>query len=297
METADEKLAWLGSVKAMNLDFEEVRPDAGGHWLHLSSNDFDELLPIASKDSKASTTPRGERAIFKLFSLGISTNRDEWVYALDEETLVARVKHLIGGYESHSPKHNFDETVKWSRNLKRRFEQGRREPFDAARFSRSAYRPFAPRHLYDSDLFIDEGGSKNAMFPAGSDNVAICYSDVGARTGYVVLAVDGIADLHFGSSIDAYQQVPLHRYDEAGTRIDTITDWALDQFKKHYQPGRAKKVQPVTKEAIFHYVYAVLHDPVYRETYGQTSNASFRAYRCMATPTTPSGAGPIGVRP
>lgn len=47
-----------------------------------------------------------------------------------------------------------------------------------------------------------------------------------------------------------------------------------NQFRKHYQPGRAStgsaraaKTRPITKEAIFHYVYAVLHDPVYREKY------------------------------
>jgi predicted helicase len=48
---------------------------------------------------------------------------------------------------------------------------------------------------------------------------------------------------------------------------NNITDWALDQFKKRYQPGRAKQNRTITKEAIFHYVYGVLHDPVYREKY------------------------------
>jgi hypothetical protein len=44
------------------------------------------------------------------------------------------------------------------------------------------------------------------MFPVGQSNLAVCFSDVGARTDYCVLAVDGIADLHFGSAVDAYQQ-------------------------------------------------------------------------------------------
>ena len=49
--------------------------------------------------------------------------------------------------------------------------------------------------------------------------------------------------------------------------IDNITDWAVEQFKKHYQPSRAKPQRPIAKEAIFHYRYGVLHDPVYREKY------------------------------
>jgi hypothetical protein len=37
------------------------------------------------------------------------------------------------------------------------------------------------------------------------------------------------------------QVAPLCRYDEAGTCIDKITDWALAEFRKHYQPGRGRK--------------------------------------------------------
>jgi predicted helicase len=62
------------------------------------------------------------------------------------------------------------------------------------------------------------------------------------------------------------QMYSLYRYDDTGTRIDNITDWSLAEFRKHYQSGRDKKQKPITKEAIFHYVYAVLHDPLYRET-------------------------------
>ena len=61
----------------------------------------------------------------------------------------------------------------------------------------------------------------------------------------------------------------------AGDRIDNITDWSLDQFRKYYQPGRGKKDRPITKEAIFHYVYGVLHDPVYREKYALNLKREF----------------------
>lgn len=125
------------------------------------------------------------------------------------------------------------------------------------------------------------------MFPRSANNRAICFSDAGSRTDYVVLAVDGIADLHFGSSIDAYQQVPLWSYDEDGRRIDNLTDWALKQFKDHYKSAPPSQPSPagggrskggksaITKPAIFHYAYAVLHDPVYREKYAQNLKREF----------------------
>jgi predicted helicase len=58
-------------------------------------------------------------------------------------------------------------------------------------------------------------------------------------------------------------------------RVDNITDWALAQFKKQYQHGQTKPRHPITKEAIFHYVYGVLHDPVYREKYALNLKREF----------------------
>ena len=79
-------------------------------------------------------------------------------------------------------------------------------------------------------------------------------------------------DFHFTGDT---KLASLYRYDEDGTRIDNITDWALAQFKKHYQPGAGKKARPITKESIFHYVYAVLHDPLYRNKYAQNLKREF----------------------
>ena len=61
-----------------------------------------------------------------------------------------------------------------------------------------------------------------------------------------------------------------YRCGENGTNIDNITDWSLAQFQIHYGPNVG-----ITKDAIFHYVYAVLHDPLYRETYAQNLKREF----------------------
>jgi predicted helicase len=39
--------------------------------------------------------------------------------------------------------------------------------------------------------------------------------------------------------------------------------------------GEKEKARPITKDAIFHYVYGVLHDPVYREKYAQNLKREF----------------------
>jgi len=73
------------------------------------------------------------------------------------------------------------------------------------------------------------------------------------------LATTRIADqLPQGGS----QCFPFYTYDEDGSnRRENITDWALNQFRTRYSDPN------ITKWDIFHYVYAVLHHPEYRQRY------------------------------
>jgi predicted helicase len=44
---------------------------------------------------------------------------------------------------------------------------------------------------------------------------------------------------------------------------------------RHLLPHAGEGERPITKDAIFHYVYAVLHDPIYREKYAQNLKREF----------------------
>ncbi|MBB1073227.1 hypothetical protein HUU62_02210 [Rhodoferax sp. 4810] len=178
-------------------------------------------------------------------------------------------------YESQEKEREFSLSIKWSRNLKRRFAKNLKEPFNENLILKAAYRPYSSLYLYNSNLFIDESGSNNAIFPPQKSNKTICFSNIGARTNYVVLAVKEIADLHFGSSVDTYQQLPFYYFDESGTRSDNITDWALEQFTTRYQTELTRTARALDKPAIFHYCYAVLHDPIYRDKYALNLKRDF----------------------
>ena len=96
-----------------------------------------------------------------------------------------------------------------------------------------------------------------------------------AAKGLSVLASDLPTDFHFTGDTKV---VALYRVDDlslSDTRRDNITDWALKQFQQHYHPGMGRKPASISKEAIFHYVYAVLHDPLYREKYAQNLKREF----------------------
>ena len=285
METAEEKLAFLGSAQASALAFEEVRPDAKGNWLNLTNNDFDELIPVASKDVKASKKPTQNKAIFKLFSLGIVTNRDEWVYGDDRDLLETRVRYFCDAYaadsarwrisaKSQSTSDFVDRAIKWTSELEAHMQRGTPLRFDPANIYESLYRPFVRKVTYFAPVITHRPYQNFNVFPAaGARNFGFSFS-AEDRADFGVIAFDRLPNKDMFLP-NAGQTVCLWRFDESGNRIDNITDWALTQFQKHYQPGRGRKARPITKEAVFHYVYAVLHDPQYREKYALNLKREF----------------------
>lgn len=279
-ETAEEKLAFLGTTRASEIAFEEVRPDAKGNWLNISTNDFADLLPIASKEAKSAATSSRERAVFKLHSLGIVTNRDEWVYADSREELLSKITHFIEVYEddrkrwSRAAKQSdvgdfVNREIKWTSELEAHLVRGTKLTVDEKLCRQSMYRPFCKRWTYYGEVVTHRLYQQDSIFPVRRkwDNVAIVYTQPGSQKPFMVSAVSALPDLHFVGAAAGAECLPFYQYDATGNRVENITDWSLDQFRKHYQSGRGRKARPITKEAIFHYVYAVLHDPRYREKY------------------------------
>jgi predicted helicase len=268
-EAREDKIAFLGHAKVSDLVFEEIQPDGKHNWINLTQNDFESLMPVATKETKATKKSSREKAIFKLYSLGTSTNRDEWLYDSDPRVLQAKACYLIDHYDDHKAGcDSFGAEIKWSETLKRRAQAGIREFFDKSRIRSASYRPFFRVHLYQSPLFIDRPGASEGMFPVVAENDPVCIvlTDPTGMKPWLVSAVSHLPDLHYVGAAAGTVCLARSRH-KNGEVLDNITDWSLEQFKKHYQPGRAKSKRLIAKEAIFHYVYGVLHDPVYREKY------------------------------
>ena len=238
--------------------------------------EFDAFTPIGSKETKTNSSDIAT-AIFKTYSLGVSTNRDDVVYGFDKEVLLKRVANFCEAYnaeitryqQKNKPK-DVDsflryDVIKWSRNLKRGLRNLEMLQFDKANVRASAYRPFTKQCLYFADVIVDEEGANRLFLPteaAEKESLLICVSDHGFRSPFSSLLVNNIPDLHLCASSDGFQCFPFYTYNEDGTnRRENITDWALAQFREHY--GDAA----ITKWDIFHYVYAMLHHPLYRERY------------------------------
>lgn len=282
LETAEEKLQFLGNSKIADLNFEEIRPDARGNWINQTSNDFETLMPIATKVAKTASKPSQEKAIFKLFSLGVVTARDEWVYGESKDLALEKIEHLIEVYNRDLARlkgrradkdlqDHLDYSIKWTRAVKNDLRRGVRYEPDSRHLVEALYRPYRKLALYFDQHLNEMQYQLRDIFGWGLQNNALLI-DASRTKPFSVLATDCLPDYHVNGDSICF---PLCRYEGGKVETPNITDWALDQFKKNYQSGRGRKSRPITKEAIFHYVYGVLHNPVYREKYAVNLKREF----------------------
>jgi len=260
-ETADEKNKFLENTKFDQVSFKHLQPDQDNNWLNLGNDDFQDLLPLANQITKGAKIRSDECALFKVFSMGVSTNRDEWVYAYSNYELKRMLEFMVEVYNKSLEEQSFDGQIKWSESLKSNFKSGRKSVYSDKFITKVYYRPFSKSLYYGDPLFSDRLTSfHNESFGKEFDkkNPTICLT-MNNQINFVVQATDCLFDAGVGSR--GSQGVSLYRYEKNGDRIDNITDWGLIQFQAHYNDST------ITKENIFHYTYAILHHPAYRTKY------------------------------
>ncbi len=274
----EEKLDYLGKLEHIgNVEWEEIKPDKNHTWLTEGlEDDFETFIALGSKETK-STKGEVSDCIFKLFSNGVKTNRDVWAYNFSHEEVSANIQTMITTYNEQliqwkQKGNNFltiddfvtcDETrISWSGDLKEHLIRGVIVKYNSDRLRRSLYRPFIVSWLY----FDRHLNNRRYQFPSilptpkiEEENQIICWSGIGNTKPFHCLIVKYIPDLHLTGDSQCF---PFYTYDEDGTnRRENITDWALEQYRTHYQDTT------ITKWDIFHYTYSLLHHPHYRERY------------------------------
>jgi len=271
-ESAQSKLSFLSQSKFSDLSFEHLSPDENYNWIDITNNDFDELLCLMDRQNRLAQTDK-EKSVFKTFSNGVKTNRDDWVYDFNLSDLQAKVKFFLDVYNSEVERYihenrpididNFvDYSIKWSRDLKKKLKEYSKISFDEAKFIRSFYRPFVKIFYCVEPILSDvlTGFHKEIFGQKLIENNKTILLSAGDRVEFSIISTSIIPAYDIYSLAPA-QCLPLYRYNENGDRIDNITDWGLTQFQTYYKDSK------ITKENIFHYTYAVLHHPVYRTKY------------------------------
>jgi predicted helicase len=272
----EEKLDWFRNNRMETLPFTHINPDKKSNWINLADSDFETLKPIASKEVKGG---KSKEAIFELFSLGLVTSRDDWSYDFNKKSLEKKVNFFCKFYEDEkarwkksdkkTPINDFvNRTIKFGYELEANLLKGADLIFNPLRIKECMYRPFVKRYAYFDRIITHRIYQMDSIFPIKENYkntvITITFHD---QLQYPSIQVTNkIWDYGYGARDST--GFPLYRYDKTGNRQDNITDWALNLFKNHYQPNGVKgEAEVISKEAIFYYTYAVLHNPAYRKKY------------------------------
>ena len=183
--------------------------------------------------------------------------------------------------------------------------------YDETRNRKSLYRPFIAKEMHYWARLNEMQYQTHRLF-VGASNPTLMVSEVPAAKPAQALASDVVPSY---DTLEKTECLSRYRYTKSGEWVDNITDWAVAQFVEFYDPplppgeegARAPKacgkvratssasasatVDPhpsapaalppspegrgITKDAIFAYCYAVLHDPLYREKYALNLKREF----------------------
>ena len=276
----------IGSITSRD-GWTTIKPDVHHDWFDQRDPGYATLMPLAIKDSKGQANPE---SVFSLFSLGIATNRDAWVYSFDRSQLWTRIQSMFAFYEERrnsvadgrltrqeAQSNDAPTRIKWTAGLKQQLARNRELLPKRHNLRFGAYRPFTRQHLYYDRECIERVYRTPTMFPsADTPNQVIAVTGRGETVPFSVLITDLVPNLHFVNSGQCFSRWSYRKVDaddwtnQAGSdaividdyiRSDNITDWCLQQFQDHYGDTS------ITKDAIWQYIYGVLHALDFRKRF------------------------------
>jgi predicted helicase len=283
--TAGQKLAWIadhvereGRENSLNtIPWTMLTPDAKNNWrVAENADEFSGFIAMGTKEGKAAKGLSEPEVLFKSYSNGVKTNRDDSVYDFDQNSLLRRMERFTEVYNSHVDKFkrqpnnkNIDiddfvdySAIKWDGSLKDSLIRGMYGLYNPKHARTGLYRPFSKKNFYFDRLYINRVYLYPAIFPSEEtekENRVICVSGLSSSKPFQTLISNAIPSL---DTLEKTQCFPFYVYDEdGGNRRENITDWALRQFQAHYADPS------ISKWDIFYYVYALLHHPDYRARY------------------------------
>lgn len=276
----EEKLLQLASTKSIlnpNLSLTELFQDEYNDWLNHRRDDFGKFITVYGKKTS-------DLVVFTLSSCGVNTNRDAWSYNSSVATInrmfeicISYYNNLVDGGERLKDE---SKVISWG-GLQESLAKGsakRSAQFDPMKVRKSLYRPFINQFLYNAELWVARPGQSSRLFPYnGAENLVISVSGLGAKD-FSCLIVSLIPDrqmLMNGQCLPRYVytrapeggligEIAGRDADEHGyVRTDGINAEAVEHFRAAY-PEHASEIDA---DAVFYYIYGILHSEDYRTTY------------------------------
>lgn len=282
-----EKLAELKSINGLQNHWQTIMPNEKHDWLNQRESEFEKYIMMGNKKNS-------KKCIFPLYSNGVVTGRDAWVYNFSRAKLLSNSKKMTNFYNKEIKR--YEEFLKTSKNddidvqefvekdlaqiswgggnWQASFKKLSYENFFPNLINKSIFRPFTEMWHYGARRFNHSFYSMHRIFPnSASDNIAIMVKGNWKGDDFFVVMVNKLVCLQPDGGAQCF---PLYLYEQEEkikkqanndlfgdetpqlTRRDGISDDGLNYFKTAYQGEK------ITKEDLFYYIYGLLHSEDYR---------------------------------
>lgn len=249
----EQKLDILKSTQSINgIEWNKIEPDKNNDWINQRDKNYENYRALADE----------ENSYFGIKDIGIVTNRDAWVSNFSKIDVAKNVRRMIDNYNAEVDKLDTinvklnDKTVveyitddeskvSWSRSLKQRAARHEKTVFSEEDLMLSMYRPFTKKWLYRNRFLIENVRKTYQTFPnADSDNLLINVSGAGFNGNFSILITKEVA---FMDMINKSRNLPKYIYEQDGL------------FEG--------KLNNVSNDMDFYYIYGLLHSEEYRIKY------------------------------
>lgn len=263
--TREQKLKIISEKESIeNIDWRNITADENNDWINKRSSKFSSFIEMGNKNGKR---------VFNDYVIGVSTNRDAWVYNYNKNKLEENVSSMIEFYNNQVEyfKQNNDyiydsKKISWSDGLKAKCKKGQLIKDNGFSIVTALYRPFCKQFLYKLDNIIERPGRLGNYFI--NDNLAIAVQGIGSKKQFSCLLVNNIAGL---DTLEKSQYFPKYKY---------IIEKDNNLFSSGKDPIKKTNVTPylynlickkydadVSSDDIFYYVYGILHSEDYRNAF------------------------------
>lgn len=299
--TREEKLARIeefGSIAGISAagGWRSIVPNEHYDWIAQRSDETSRFISMGNKAAK------DEETIFASYSMGLKTNRDEWVFQFSKKNLLDILSRMIGFYNSEvdrlmsTPPSEVEARIdrnkakiKWTTDVIGDLSKRKKHSVIKHDIRFSLYRPFTKIWVYANASWNWTRHLMPRIFPnSAAKNLVISTTGRGATKEFSALMTDTVPDLEM---ISKGQCFPLYLYDEGESAAqaesadqDQGNLFADSTAPKSPSPAVSKPRPAITdaglqhfhnaypgekigKEDLFYYIYGLLHSEDYRARY------------------------------
>ena len=277
------KIAENGSVlsDSMRVKWQKIEPNRHSDWINQRREFPASFLPINQHPS----------SIMPDTTLGITTNRDVWVYNFSAIKLKQNMSRMIGFYNQEVDRYvatnrklsdiqlqaftaNNPKLIGWTHNLRKSLAGSQRFTYDESRETICLYRPYNKQALYLDPGLIERPRQFIRLMPPNTTqppNRFIAFSGQGSNLKFSVLMSGTAVDMN---ALGVTRCAPLYSYH--GTKPGGLLGDVNADLPRRVNVSDSTWKRALNqyggcvghREDVFYYMYGLLHSEDYRLEFG-----------------------------